>query len=124
MTFEYKIPIRRSRTLPEFRAEMNQQQGRPPRLARLLALAHLLEAKVRSGVVKDYAQLARQARVSSARVAQIVVLSQLAPDIQEYILFLRSEHAGQITEPQLRRIARQLQWNRQRALFQKLLGHP
>ena len=124
MTFEYKLPTRRSRTLPDFRTERKEQQGRAPRVARLLALAHLLEAKVHSGVVKDYAQFARQAGISSTRIAQIVVLSHLAPDIQEYILFLGSEHVGQITEPQLRRIAQQLRWDQQRALFQELLGQP
>ncbi len=33
--------------------------GRVPRAARLLALAHRLERLVRTGVVRDYAELAR-----------------------------------------------------------------
>jgi hypothetical protein len=52
-----------------------------------VALAHRLEALVRSGEVKDYVELAAIAYVSPARIAQIVILSQLAPDIQEYVLF-------------------------------------
>jgi len=49
-------------------------------------------------------------------------LTQLAPDIQEYILFLSSEHAGLITEHELRRIARELNWDQQRAGFRALVG--
>ena len=122
MTFEYKLPFRRSRTLPVFRAEHKELPGGPPRVARLVALAHALAARVRSGLAKDYAEVARQAHVSPTRVAQIVLLSQLAPEIQEYVLFLSSEHAGWITEPELRQIARELRWDRQRALFGALLN--
>jgi hypothetical protein len=61
--------------------------ARPPRLTCLLALAHKLEGLVRSGEVKDYADLARLGRVSRARMSQILKLLMLAPPIQEYILW-------------------------------------
>lgn len=120
MTFEYKIPTRRG-VLPPFRPEpVGQPVGRSPRVARLVALAHKLEARVRFGEVNDYAELAKLVNVSPARIAQIVILVQLAPDIQEYVLFLSSEHAGLISERELREIAREPLWDRQRALFQGL----
>ena len=122
MTFEYKLAMRRNRTLPAFREQLPEPAGRPPRVARLIALAHKLEGMVRSGVVKDRGELARRARVSLARIHQIMILGQLAPDIQEYVLFLSSEHAGLITEPELREIARQLCWDRQRDAFRELLS--
>ena len=123
MTFEFKLPVRRRRSLPAFQAaQASEPIGRPPRVARLVALAHKLEAMVRSGQVKDYAALARQAQVSPARIAQITILGQLAPDIQEYILFLAAEHAGLIAEPALRKIAGELRWDRQRILFGELLN--
>jgi hypothetical protein len=77
---------------------------------------------VQSGQVKDYRELARLAKVSTARVAQIVILSQLAPQIQGYVLFLCAEHAGLITELQLREIAREPLWDRQLAQFARLLS--
>ena len=40
------------------------------------------------GEVTDYADLARLAHVSRARITQIMSLLLLAPDIQEAILFL------------------------------------
>ena len=121
MTFEYKIPTRRG-VLPPFRPEPVGEPvvGRPPRVARLAALAHKLEARVRFGEVNDYAELAKLVHVSPARIAQIVILVQLAPDIQEYVLFLSSEHAGLISERELREIAREPLWDRQRTLFQDM----
>ena len=122
MTFEYKLAMRRNRTLPAFGEQLPEPVGRPPRIARLVALAHKLEGLVLLGSVKDYGELARTARVSPARIHQIVILSQLAPEIQEYVLFLSPEHAGLITEPALREIAREIRWDRQRDAFQRLLG--
>jgi hypothetical protein len=40
--------------------------GRVPRVARLMALAVKLDGLVRSGVVRDYAELARLGRVTRA----------------------------------------------------------
>jgi hypothetical protein len=123
MTFEYKIPIRRAQALPVVRQEPAiEPRDRPPRVARLVALAHKLEALIRVGRVKDYAELARLAHVSPARITQIVILGQLAPDIQEYILFLSAEYSGRITEQQLREIAREPRWDRQRTSFERWMA--
>ena len=122
-TFEYKIPRRRGRALPAFRLRpASETLTRPPRLSRLLALAHKLEGVVRSGKVKDYAELARLAHISSARIGQIVMLGLLAPAIQEHVLFLPAEQAGLIVERELRDIAREPRWDRQRARFDELLA--
>jgi hypothetical protein len=122
-TFEYKIPRRRGRALPAFRLRPARETlTRPPRLSRLLALAHKLEGVVRSGKVKDYAELARLAHISSARIGQIVMLGLLAPAIQEHLLFLPAEQAGLIGERELREIAREPRWDRQRARFDELLA--
>jgi len=53
-----------------------------------MALAIKLDHLVRSGQVKDYAELARLGHVTRARMSQIISLLNLAPDIQEAILFL------------------------------------
>jgi hypothetical protein len=122
MTFQYHLP-KRGRALPSFQPRpAGEPLGRPPRVARLVALAYKLESLVHSGQVKDYGELARLAHVSPARIAQIVILGQLAPEIQEYVLFLPAEQAGLITEQQLQAIAREPRWDRQREHFQKLVG--
>ncbi len=97
-----------------------QVQGRPPRIARLVALAHKLDALVRSGAI-SYAELARLGHISPARLTQIMVLVHLAPAIQEYILFLSAGDARFISELELRKIAREPRWDRQHALFERWL---
>jgi hypothetical protein len=121
-TFEFQLPAARSRNRPVFRHEPVRTADPPPRVARLVALAHRLEGLVRSGRVKDYAELAKLAHISTARIAQIVILGQLAPQIQEYVLFLSPEQAGPLSELQLRRIAREPRWDRQCASFRRLLS--
>jgi hypothetical protein len=61
---------------------------RVPRIARLMALAIRFEALLRSGPIRDQADLARLGQVTRARISQILSLNHLAPDIQEEILFL------------------------------------
>ena len=68
----------------------DHNRGRIPRVARLLALAHRFDRLIAEGVVADYADLARLGQVSRARISQIMSLRNLAPDIQEAILFLRT----------------------------------
>ena len=71
-----------------------------PKITRLLVLGHHFERLVRDGVVKDYAEIARLTR---ARVTQIVNLTLLAPEIQEAILAVTpvSDHPGFIPEHRL-----------------------
>jgi hypothetical protein len=68
--------------------------GRVSRLARLMALALRCDDLVRSGQVKNFAELARLGHVSRARMSQIVSLLQLAPDLQEELLFRSRPERG------------------------------
>jgi len=91
--------------------------GRVPRLARLMALAIRFDGLLRRGEVRDYADLARLGHVTRARVTQIMNLLNLAPDIQEAMLFLPPIEAGRdpIKEWQVRPIAAKIDWNKQRS---------
>ena len=95
---------------------------RVPRIARLMALALKFEQMIRQVVVPDYAVLAAVGRVSRARVTQIMNLLNLAPDIQEQILFLRWETAERcgICEQTIRRMSSLLLWSDQRARWAAL----
>jgi hypothetical protein len=90
--------------------------GRIPRIAKLMALAHHFERLVVTGVVKDYAELARLGMVSRARISQIMNLLLLAPDIQEAILFLPKVVAGHdpIKLKHLQSICLEMDWGTQR----------
>jgi hypothetical protein len=123
MKIEYALPGYRARVKTGAIAPRAIDRARPPRVTCLLALAHRFEALVRSGEVRDYADLARVGRVSRARISQIVKLLTLAPSIQEHILGLPPRNAGEesITERDLRKIVDEPRWDRQRVLFEKLI---
>jgi len=89
-----------------------------PRIARLMALAVRLEGLLREGVIRDYAELARLGRVTRARMTQIMKLLDLAPDIQEQILFLPLIQG--LNERNLRPIASRIDWDEQRRMFQTI----
>ena len=89
-----------------------------PRIARLMALAIRFEGLLREERIRDYAELARLGRVTRARMTQIMKLLDLAPDIQEQILFLPPIKG--LNERNLRRIVSRMDWDEQRRMFQKI----
>ena len=122
MKLEFVVPFRRvpaARTLATESAAA--LPANPPRIARLVALAHKLDALVRSGAVSNYGELARLGHISTARLTQIMVLLHLAPSIQEHLLFVSAGDARFISELPLRTIAREPRWARQCELFNELL---
>lgn len=102
--------------------EPPMKEGNIPRITRLMALAYKFQELVERGDVKDYADLARLGHVTRARMSQIMNLLNLAPDIQEEILFLPRTVKGcdPIGERNIRPITKILDWSRQRKLWGKL----
>jgi len=96
--------------------------GSVPRISRLMALAIRMQELVDTGEVTDYADLARLAHVTRARVTQIMNLLHLAPDIQEEILFLPRTNGGRapIRERMVRPIAAIPNWGKQRRMWEGL----
>src|SRR5262249_320215 len=124
MKIEYRLPLRRGRTPRMFQVEPpSGSSDRPPRIARLVALAHRLEHLVQHGKVPGYLELAKLGYVSPSRLSQILILAQLAPAIQERILQMQSWEANLISERELREIAREVLWDRQIAKFDKYLRY-
>ena len=97
-------------------------EGRVPRVARLMALALHFEEQVRTGVLASYSALAELGHVTRARISQIMNLINLAPDIQEVILFLPRTERGRdpIHLALLQPIASTIDWRKQRRLWREL----
>jgi hypothetical protein len=91
-----------------------------PRIARLMALAIRFDGLLRDQTIQDYAGLARRGRVTRARMTQIMKLLDLAPDIQEQILFL--PFIKGLNERNLRPVVSRIDWHDQRRLFNKICG--
>jgi hypothetical protein len=99
-----------------------QSRERIPRIARLMALALKFEQMIAQSVVTDYTALAALGHVSRARLTQIMNLRNLAPDIQEEILFLSATFVERrrISESSVRRLSSLLLWREQRARWEVL----
>jgi hypothetical protein len=101
--------------------------GRVPRVARWMALAIRFEQLLNEGQVASYAELARLGHVTRARVTQIMNLLNVAPDIQEDILFLPRTERGRdpVILRDLQPIAAALDWQQQRQIWarQKNASH-
>jgi hypothetical protein len=92
--------------------------GSIPRIARLMALAIRFQKLLWDGTIRDYAELGRLGGVTRARMTQIMKLLDLAPDLQEEILFL--PFVKGLNERNLRRIVSRIDWDEQRRLFQRI----
>jgi hypothetical protein len=96
--------------------------SRVPRIARLVALAWHIEEQVQSGTLGSYAAAARLGHISRARLSQILSLLNLAPDLQEQVLFFQRPARGRQrpTLRQLLSVAAALDWHEQRRRWRKL----
>ena len=97
--------------------------GRVARASRLLALAIKLDGLLREASVGNHRDLAEVGQISRARLSQILRLVDLAPAIQEEILFLPKTRVGAdlVTEGALREIAREIDWERQLKKFRLVM---
>ena len=96
--------------------------GALPRITRLMALAIHFDGLIQSGLVTNYAELARLGNVTRARVTQIMNLLMLAPAIQEELLFLprQDQGRGEVCLRDLQRVAGVVEWAEQACLWSKL----
>ena len=93
--------------------------GCVPRIARLMALAIRCEQLIRDGIIANQSALADFGHITTARTTQIMTLLNLAPDIQEQILFLPRTERGRdvVKETDVRPIASTLDWRKQRRMW-------
>jgi hypothetical protein len=103
-------------------SESTAEQGRVPRVSRLMALAIRFDMLIRQGIIGDQSELARLAHVTQPRMTQIMNLLRLAPDIQEELLFLPRCRVGRdkLSEKQMRPIAAEMCWAKQRQMWQRV----
>ena len=91
-------------------------KGGVPHVSRLMALAIKFEQLIRDGDVANLADLARLGHVSRSRALQIMNLLNLAPEIQEKLLFL--EPGNSVSERRLREVTGE-DWALQRKMLRQ-----
>jgi hypothetical protein len=117
-TLDFEVRHRSGPQNADARRGSEASQHSIPRIARLMALAIRLERLIREQTLPHYAAVASRGRVTRARMSQIMKLLNLAPDLQEQILFM--PELPHLNERNLRPIVRLADWREQRRLFQKL----
>ena len=89
---------------------------RPARVAVMLALAHTVDAAISAGRLRDQRDAAERLGLTPPRITQLLAMLQLAPDLQERVLFLEAVDGQEpVTERELRPLTRLLSWDDQRA---------
>ena len=84
-------------------------------ITRLVSLAIHFDGLIQSGVVTNYAELARLGKVTRARVTQTMNLLMLAPAILEELLFLPRLERGrqEVRLRDLQKVATVIDWKQQ-----------
>lgn len=115
MRFEGKIEAVRQGKRKVIREPRKPVGPRIPRISRLIAFAIKMQGMVDRGEVKDYAELARLAQVTRARMSQIMNLNLLSPQLQEWLLFLEPVDGGRdtVTLKGLQKVCLKAAWERQ-----------
>ncbi len=90
--------------------------SRPARVAVTLATAHKIRQGILAGEIQDQVDAARGLGLTRARLSQILDLTNLAPDLQERILFLEVIDGREpLRERSMRGVLRSTVWDEQRA---------
>ena len=81
-----------------------------------------MQSMIESGQVGTFQQLAEIGRISQPRMTQIMSLLNLAPDIQEELLYLPEVMQGKapIHEKLLRSMTKELDWRIQRRMWGRI----
>ncbi|TQF10440.1 hypothetical protein FJV41_39430 [Myxococcus llanfairpwllgwyngyllgogerychwyrndrobwllllantysiliogogogochensis] len=98
-----------------------EESRRPSHVARMVALAHHLEAAINRGQMRNAATVALQLGLTRARLTYLLDLRLLAPDIQEELLFLEAVDGDEpLGERVLRAIVHAGTWEAQRQRWREL----
>ena len=92
-----------------------------PPLTKALVLAYQIKQAISDGQFTNYADAARQLKVTRARISQLMKLTKLAPVIQELIL-CEPERIAHLFEKSIRPIAALDDHDDQWREFQRLLS--
>ncbi|MFA5062836.1 MAG: recombinase family protein [Candidatus Omnitrophota bacterium] len=93
-----------------------------PQLLQNLTLAHQIDSLIAKGKTKDLKEVAGWLNLSHVRICQIMGMLFLCPEIQEQILLSRDGKIFDIPEYKVNEIAKELDWEKQKEIWERLLG--
>ncbi|MBU4375873.1 MAG: hypothetical protein KKD29_00160 [Candidatus Omnitrophica bacterium] len=120
LTFEFKVNLKKVRhASPRYHMAKIVNE---PRLRQTLVLAYQVQKLLKDDKAKTMKQVAQWLNMTPARISQIMNLLFLAPDIQKEILLSKNEKVHQLTEYKIFKIIMEIDWQKQRAMWNDLLA--
>jgi len=119
---QYKVEIKELKNLPVPPNQVNIKNE--PLLRQRLILAHQIQEVIDADRVKDLKQMAEWLNLGDVKIYLIMNALMLAPSIQEEILLSDDKNISLIPEYKINEICRELNWEKQKEKWQKLLKDP
>ncbi|MDD3988380.1 MAG: hypothetical protein PHC93_05485, partial [Candidatus Omnitrophica bacterium] len=119
---QYKVALKELKNLPVPPNQINIKNE--PLLRQRLILAHQIQDVIDAGRVKDLKQMAEWLNLGDVKIYLIMNALMLAPSIQEEILLSDDKNISLIPEYKINEICRELDWEKQKEKWQKLLKDP
>lgn len=117
MRFEFEVNLKKVRHIP---ISKEREIKKEPTLRQNLVLAYQLQELFDERKAKNLKQVGEWLHMSHARISQIMNLLFLAPDIQEEILLSDKEVVIRVTEHRIRKIAMEIDWQKQKESWKGL----
>jgi len=119
---QYKVEIKELKNLPTPPNQVNIKNE--PLLRQRLILAHQIQDVIDAGQAKDLKQVAEWLSLGEVSIYLIMNTLMLAPNIQEDILLSDNQKLSSIPEYKVNEICREIYWQKQTDMWQKLLQDP
>ncbi|MDD5129609.1 MAG: recombinase family protein [Candidatus Omnitrophica bacterium] len=119
---QYKVELKELKNLPVPPNQINIKNE--SQLRQRLILAHQIQDIISAGKVKDLKQMAEWLNLGNIKIYLIMNSLMLAPSIQEDILLSNDKNISLIPEYKINEICHELDWEKQKEKWQKLLKDP
>ena len=119
---QYKVELKELKNLPVPPNQINIKSE--PQLRQRLILAHQIQDVIADDRVKDLKQMAGWLNLGDIKIYLIMNALMLAPSIQEEIFLSDDKNISLIPEYKINEICRELDWEKQKEKWQKLLKDP
>ncbi len=119
-TFKVELTELKNMPIPPNQANIKEE----PQLRQNLLLAHQIQEVIEDDQTKDLKQMAGWLNINHIKIYLIMNMLMLAPNIQEEILLSDDSAISLIPEYKVNEICREMIWEKQREMWQKLLNNP
>ncbi len=121
MKFEFKTDLKKPRHVSNARKMPIKKELL---LRHNLVLAYQIQELFEKEKAKKLRQVGQWLHMTHARISQIMNLLFLSPDIQGEILFSDEEKILQLTEHKIRKISMEVNWTKQREMWNEICKKP